>query len=99
MAIGLKTALAFLSYLAALFAGARFLPGTTIEGRVEPDGTRWTYRINGMALFVATNIAVGAATLIFGFSLAPLVRHFWAFFVAANLFSLAAARWLYVRAR
>ena len=99
MMIGIEAAFVYILFVAVLFAGAKLLPGTVIEGRVEPDGTRWTYRINGWSLFLGTTLVVAAATLIFDFSLAPLVRRFWPFFIAANLFSLAVARWLYVRAR
>jgi delta14-sterol reductase len=87
-----------LFFIGALFAGCKLLPGTMIEGREEPDGTRWLYRINGLALFVATHVAVAFGTLVFDLSLAPLVDHFWSLFVVANLFSAAAAYWLYARA-
>jgi delta14-sterol reductase len=86
------------TFIAALFAGSRFLPGTVIEGREEPDGTRWLYRINGMALFLATHVVVAFGTLVFDLSLAPLVEHFWSLFFVANIVSAAAAYWLYMQA-
>ena len=90
-------ALGLLVFLAGLFAAAKFVPGREVEGREEPDGTRFRYRINGMALFIATNLVVATGTLVFDFSLAPLIEHFWALFIAANGISFALAFWLYRR--
>jgi delta14-sterol reductase len=89
--------LAYLVFLALLFAACKWLPGDAVEGRQEPDGSRWTYRINGMAIFAAANLVVATATLVFGLSLAPLLDHFWELFLAANVVSVAAAVWLYRR--
>jgi len=85
-------------FLAALFAAVKYVPGRTVEGREEPDGTRFHYRINGMAIFVGANLAVATGTLVFDLSLAPLIDHFWAIFVGANLVSVALACWLHLRA-
>jgi delta14-sterol reductase len=87
-----------LAFVAVLFVGSKLLPGTIVEGREEPDGSRWLYRINGLALFVATHVVVGAGTLVFDWSLAPLIDHFWSLFLVANLLSAAAAYGLYRRA-
>ena len=81
----MAAALGLLVFLAVLFAAAKFVPGREVEGREEPDGTRFRYRINGMTLFVATNLVVATGTLVFDLSLAPLIDHFWALFVAANV--------------
>ncbi len=94
-----SAAFLFLFFIAALFIGAKLLPGVAAQGREEPDGTRWTYRINGMALFIATHIAIATGTLVFNLSLAPLIDHFWSFFLVANLFSAACGYWLNTRAR
>ena len=91
-------ALGLLLFLAALFAAVKYLPGPVVLGREEPDGTRFPYRINGLAIFAAANVAVAAGTLIFDLSLAPLIHHFWALFAAANAVSFALAFWLH-RAR
>lgn len=86
-------------FLALLFAAAKFAPGDEVEGREEPDGTRFGYRINGMLVFAATNLVVATGTLVFDLSLAPLIRHFWALFATANGVALALAFWLHRRAR
>ena len=95
----IRCGLVFVLFVGALFAAARFLPGPLLLGREEPDGTRWTYRMNGLALFVATHLVVAAATLVFDLSLSPLIHHFWSYFLAANLFALFVALRLYARAR
>ena len=95
----MAAALGLLVYLALLFAAVKVLPGREVAGREEPDGTRFRYRINGMAVFVAANLLVATGTLVFDLSLAPLLDHFWALFVTANLASFALALWLHLRAR
>ena len=89
--------LGLLAFLVALFVAARYLPGADVEGREEPDGTRWTYRINGMAVFAAATVAVAAGTLIFDLSLAPLLDHFGWLFLWANVVSAVGGVWLYRR--
>jgi delta14-sterol reductase len=86
-------------FLALLFAAAKFAPGDEIEGREEPDGTRFRYRINGLLVFLVANLVVATGTLVFDLSLAPLIAHFWALFATANLVAFALAFWLHRRAR
>jgi delta14-sterol reductase len=93
----MAAALGLLAFLAGLFAAAKVVPGRDVEGRAEPDGTRLRYRINGMAQFVAINLAVATGTLVFDLSLAPLIEHFWTLFIAANAISFALAFGLYLR--
>jgi delta14-sterol reductase len=94
----MAAALGLLAFLAALFAAAKYLPGRDVEGREEPGGTRFRYRINGMATFILVNVIVATGTLVFDLSLAPLVEHFWALFVTANAVAFAFAGWLHRRA-
>jgi delta14-sterol reductase len=95
----MAAALGLVAFLVLLFAAARFVPGREVEGREELDGMRFRYRINGMSIFLATNLLVATGTLVFDLSLAPLIEHFWALFATANLVSFAFAGWLYLRAR
>ncbi|MFI5215532.1 MAG: DUF1295 domain-containing protein [Candidatus Limnocylindria bacterium] len=95
----MAAALGLLGFLAVLFAAARYLPGREVAGREEEGGTRFRYRINGLAVFAAVNLLVAAGTLIFDLSLAPLLDHFWALFAAANFYSFALAFWLHRRGR
>jgi delta14-sterol reductase len=91
-------ALGLFAFLAVTFAAAKWLPGREVVGREEPDGGAFTYRLNGMALFVAANLLVAAGTLLFDLSLAPLIDHFWELFAAANVAAFAAAFFLFQRA-
>jgi delta14-sterol reductase len=95
----MTAALGLLAFLAATFAAVKWLPGRSVLGREEPDGTRFAYRINGLAVFAAANLIVAGSTLVFDLSLAPLVDHFWALFATANLATFALAFWLHLRAR
>ncbi len=75
-------------FIAALFALAKVLPGKRVEGMPMADGKRRTYEMNGLALFVATHMFLFVATYFFGLSLTPLLTHFWALFVAANIITM-----------
>lgn len=86
-------------FVAAMFLGTLFLPGKVLEGFPQPDGTRKSYKLNGLQLFLATTLAVAAGTLVFHLSLAPLHTYFWYLFAAANLFAFACTGILYVRGR
>jgi delta14-sterol reductase len=88
-----------LSFVAALFLGAIVLPGPVRDGQPQADGTRKRYKLTGMTLFVATHVVVGVGTLAFGFSLAPLVAHFWGLFAGANLLALVVSAVLYRQGR
>jgi delta14-sterol reductase len=94
----MSAALGLVAFLALLFAAAKWLPGRAVAGREEADGKRFSYRINGMAVFAAVNLIVATGTLVFDLSLAPLLDHFWSLFIAANAVSFALAFSLHLRA-
>jgi hypothetical protein len=85
-------------FCAALFVGALFLPGPTVEGFRQPDGRTKHYRINGLALWIATHLVLIVGWF-FGLSLAPLVDRFWSLFAAANLVALIGTAYLYLSAK
>ena len=90
----------YCGFFFALLLAVRILPGKHVLGFAQPDGQRKTYKLNGMALFVLTHMAVIAGTLVLGLSLAPLVTtYFWSLVIAANIFSLAWSLLLYLRGR
>jgi delta14-sterol reductase len=89
----------YVGFLAVLFVGARFLPGKRVLGQPEPDGTRYRYTINGPVLFWATNLAVALGTWCAGLSLASLIVHFRALFIAANLVAFTVTVLLYLKGR
>jgi delta14-sterol reductase len=85
-------------FTAALFLGALLLPGPTVEGFRQPDGNTKHYRINGLALWIATHLVLIVGWF-FGLSLAPLVDRFWSLFAAANLVALFGTAYLYLSAK
>jgi delta14-sterol reductase len=86
----------FLGFIIITFIGTKYLPGKLREGAIQPDGTCKLYKLNGLALFVATTIAVAAGTLLFNLSLAPVREYFWYLFAVANLFAFIGTGILYV---
>lgn len=85
LAFGLFICVAF---TAALFIATKLLPGRKVAGQKLPNGSRLIYRLNGMALFVATHMVLFVGWRYFGLSLSPLLEHFWSIFWAANIVTL-----------
>jgi delta14-sterol reductase len=78
------------SFIAVLFTLTKLLPAKKVRGQPLPGtGERLTYRINGMALFVAVHMLVFGGAWFLGLSLTPLLEHFWSLLVAANLITIA----------
>jgi delta14-sterol reductase len=76
-------------FIVLLFALTKLLPAKKVLGQPLPGtGERLTYRINGMALFVATHMLVFGGAWFLGLSLRPLLVHFWSLLVAANIITL-----------
>jgi Delta14-sterol reductase len=92
-------ALMVLGFMGALFVGSIVLPGLERNGYPQPDGSRKRYRLSGMTLFFFAHVVVVVATFAWGVSLAPVVRHFWALFVAANAVAFAITAALFISAR
>lgn len=99
---GLLTAAAlFATFVAALFVGSRVLPGRRMQGAVLADGSRITYTLNGLALFLGTAAVLAALQVTGVFSLARVHAHFLPLLVVANVFAFAltgALWWKGVRA-
>jgi delta14-sterol reductase len=88
-----------LGFVAALWLGARFLPGLERKGYPDPDGTLKHYKLAGMTLYFMTHIALGVATFGFGVSLTPVIAHFWSIFIVANVLAVSLSLFLFVRGR
>jgi Delta14-sterol reductase len=95
----LEAAEMVVGFVAALWLGARFLPGLERKGYRQPDGTRKNYKLAGMTLYFMTHIVLGVTTFGFGLSLTPVITHFWAIFVVANALALGLSLFLFVRGR
>src|SRR5258706_8829073 len=89
----------WLLFVAALFVGRKLVPGPVRQGQPLRDGTRKSYKLNGLRLLVllAAFLAVGEGTHLF--SLAALNRLFWPLFVVANIGSVAHTGYLFVTGR
>ncbi len=95
----LTGALLLTAFIAALFIASLVVPGRVEEGVVLPDGTRERYRLNGLALFLLTGAAAGAATFYAPTALAFLHAHIAGVFIAANVFAFSFSAYLLVRGR
>jgi Delta14-sterol reductase len=84
-----------LGFIALLFVLSIAVPGRREEGVKLEDGSRVTYKLNGLAMFVVLAAAIGGATYAGVLSLATVQRHFVAIFIAANVFSFAMTFALY----
>ena len=87
------------AFVVALFVGAIVLPGFWRDGQPLRDGTRRRYKLSGLVLFAATHLVIAVGVTFGGWSLAPLVTHFWSLFVAANVWAFAISLYLLVSGR
>src|SRR5258706_6386191 len=89
----------YVGFVAALFVLRKVVPGRVHQGQVLRDGTRKSYRLNGLAILIllAGALAVGQYTRLF--SLAVVNRLFWPLFVAANAFAVVHSAYLYAVGR
>ncbi len=90
---GLALATGFVLFL---FVGSRVVPGTDMRGAKLADGSRLTYRLNGLALFLLTALLLAGGTWLGVVDLALVHEHFFGLFVAANLLSVALTVALYL---
>ncbi len=77
-------------FFAFLFLGSILLPGIQAQGQPLANGARRTYKLSGMTLFFATQAVIAVLTLVFDFSLTPVLSYFKPLLVVANVFSLVA---------
>lgn len=91
----------FGGFVVALFVLSRLMPGRRLQGVELADGTRITYKLNGLAIFFTVWAAVGVATLGLGHTtlLAVVYDHFWPLLIVANIFAFAMTGVLYLQGR
>jgi delta14-sterol reductase len=92
LAIGTAMVLGFWLFL---FVLTRFVPGKRQKGAKLADGSRLTYTLNGLTLFLITAATIAGAYALGLFSLAAVHRHFWGVLVGANLLSIVVTLALY----
>jgi Delta14-sterol reductase len=83
----IRAAAIYLGFIAVLFVGSKIVPGRLYPGAVLADGTRRTYKLNGLYLFLLVLALLAAAEAGGLFSLAAVHRLFWPLFVVANAFA------------
>lgn len=94
--VGAALVLGFVVYL---FVGSIVVPGPARLGATLADGTRRSYKLNGLALLLLTAAIVAIGTFLGVVDLAILHTHFWGLFVAANALSVAMTAALYLGGR
>lgn len=82
-------------FFVALFVGAKFVPPIRRTGFRQPSGDRKEYELTGLQLFLLTHVVLGAGVAFGGWSLTPLLTHFWSLFVVANVIALVVTAWLF----
>ncbi|MEM9067667.1 MAG: hypothetical protein AAGE52_04150 [Myxococcota bacterium] len=87
------------AFIVALFVGSIVLPGFKRDGQPLRDGSVRPYKLSGLVLFVATHVAIAAGVLLGGWSLTPLLTHFWSVFVVANLWAVVITLYLFFEGR
>jgi Delta14-sterol reductase len=95
----LRATLMLLGFFAAQFIGALLLPGKREAGFPTPTGEVLTYKLNGLAAFVLTPVALLIWCLGFGGSLTPVLGHFWSLLIVANVFVVGVLIALMIRGR
>ncbi|MGH2721504.1 MAG: hypothetical protein ACRDJO_07870 [Actinomycetota bacterium] len=88
-----------LGFVGVLFVGSIVLPGRTRRGPVLADGSRRSYKPNGLALYLLLAAVVAAAYRFRWFSPSIVVQLFWELFAIANVFALLVTLALYVKGR
>src|SRR5262245_10269147 len=89
----------WMAFVGGLFILRKLVPGPLRQGQLLRDGTRKTYKLNGLylLLILAASLAAGQATHLF--TLATVHRLFWPLCVVANVFSFLHTGWLFVVGR
>ncbi|KAA8497420.1 Delta(14)-sterol reductase [Porphyridium purpureum] len=86
----------YLTYLLWLVVLGVLLPGYSQKGARLADGSRLTYKCNGLLIHLVTSAAFVMAGRTGVLDVTFVARHFWTFFATVSLFSLAFAIYLFV---
>ncbi|MCB9604454.1 MAG: hypothetical protein H6720_29390 [Sandaracinus sp.] len=86
------------AFVFVLFVLSRVLPIPYVQGFPTPAGTRESYRLTGLPLYLLTLGGV-VACFFGGVSLTPLLTHFWSLLIVANVLAFTMLAWLFVRGR
>jgi len=87
------------AFIVLLFVGSIVLPSPRWLGFEQPSGDRKEYELSGLPLFLVTHVVLGVGVAVFGWSLAPLVSHFWSLLVVMNVWALVFTLYLFAIGR
>ena len=88
---GLKWIILYFVYVAAV---SKLLPGKVCRIKIKEHPK--VYKINGLNVFFFTTILIFLSIKFQLITFIPLIKHFWSFFAAANVFSILFAIVLYI---
>lgn len=92
-----QAAAIYLGFVGALFVGRKLLPGPIRQGQQLRDGTRKSYKLNGLLLLSTLAVVLAVGQLSGLFSLARVHQLFWPLLVVGNVFAFVHTGWLYAR--
>ena len=84
-----------LGFVGGLFVLSRIVPGKELQGAELADGSRLTYRLNGLNIFLVLLAGLGLAQLAGLRPLAALHEHFVSTWIGANVLSIVMSLWLW----
>jgi delta14-sterol reductase len=82
-------------FVVGLFLLRKFVPGPMRQGQQLRDGTRKSYRLNGLYILFILAIVLAGLHLTHLFTLAEVNRQFWKLLAVANIFAVAHTAWLF----
>jgi Delta14-sterol reductase len=86
----------WVAFVGGIFLLRIVLPGKLHTGQKLKDGSRRTYKLNGLRILLVLAALLAAAHVAHVFSLATVNRLFWPLFVVANVFALLHTAHLYL---
>jgi delta14-sterol reductase len=89
----------FCGFVGGIFLLRIVLPGKIHEGQKLRDGTRKTYKLNGLRILIVLAASIAAGQALHLFTLSTVTRLFWPLFVIANLFAIVHSVQLYLTGR
>lgn len=96
LAYAMKWLLIYFAYMLVL---SIFFPPFKVKGFPDPKGKVLDYRLNGLQIYIFTCLLYFANRYFMGFTLRPLITHFWSFFEAANIFAFIVSILLFITGR
>ena len=91
-----EAAAIFCGFVAGIFVLRIVLPGKVHLGQKLKDGSKKSYKLNGLRILFVLAAILAAGQLSHVWSLATVIRLFWPLFVVANVFAIVHSLQLYL---